>query len=104
MKTNLYIVGVSLEKLDNLSVEGDSIATTYVPVEADSEESAKKKAVVWQSDGGKAVENDELLWECREKERALVWKAFKVISNVSKSDFDSFLSLTQGFSVATVCR
>lgn len=104
MKTNFYIVGVSLEKLDNLGIECSFIANTYIPVEADSEESAKKKAVVWQSDSGKAVENDELLWECREKERGLVWKAFKIISNVSKSDFDSFLSLTQGLSVATVCR
>ena len=98
-----FIATIELEDLDENGIESGFIATTYVPVIASDEVEASKKAVVWQSDNGKAIENEQLLWECRELQRKLVWKVSKCLP-VSEDDKNFFLSLTQGLSTAKVCK
>jgi len=98
-----FIATVELESLDGSGIESGFITTTYVPVIAPNEDEASKKAVVWQSDNGKAVKSEELTWECRERQRKLVWKVSKCLL-VSEDEKNFFLSLTQGLSTAKVCE
>lgn len=101
MKT--FIVTIELESLDQYGIESGFITTTYIPVIANDEIEASRKAVVYQSDSGKAKENEELILECREPSRNLVWKVSKCLQ-VTEDDKDFFLSLTQGLSIAKVCK
>jgi hypothetical protein len=98
-----FIANVSLEQLDKHGIESSFLVNTSVPVTAKNEDQASKKAVVWQSDGGTAQENDQLITECREVERSLVWKVTKCL-HVTKEEMDIFLSLTQGVSTAIICK
>jgi hypothetical protein len=98
-----FIVTIELESLDQHGIESGFITTTYIPVIANDEVEASRKAVVYQSDAGKAQENTELVWECREPQRNLVWKVTKCLP-ITEDDKDFFLSLTQGLSTARVCK
>lgn len=101
-----FIVTITLEKIDQYGIECSSIATLYVPVFAESEESAILKAVVWHSDSGKAnteTNEPDVLAECREISRNLVWKAKRCL-RVSKSKMDVFFTLTDGLTTTLYCK
>lgn len=96
-----FIVCVSCSELDLHGIEAGQITDAYVPVEAVDEATACQLAVLWHSDNGKAVEDHEMLWTCVEPARALMFKATKCLE-VTDSELDTFLTLTQGISTAKV--
>lgn len=96
-----FIVCVSCSQLGLHGIEAGQIADAYVPVEAVDEDTACQLAVLWHSDNGKAVEDHEMLWTCVEPARALMFKATKCLE-VTDSELDTFLTLTQGLSTAKV--
>lgn len=98
-----FIATIELESLDQHGIESSFITTTYIPVIASDVVEASIKAVVYQSDSGEAYQNDQLVWECREPQRKLVWKVSKCLS-VTEEEKDIFLSLTQGSSIANICK
>jgi len=97
-----YIVTIILRGLDAQGIEAGDINTLHIPTLAESELEALKAAVVYNSDGGKAVENERLEIECKELSRGLVWIATKALK-VTPDDMFTFLSLTQGVSTHTMC-
>ena len=98
---SFYIICVASNKLDVNGFEGDHISDSYVPVKAESEEDACKKAVFWHADSDVVVEDDDLHWKCDDKSRGLSFKAKKCLG-ITKDELNIFLSLTQGVSVALV--
>lgn len=96
-----FIVRVSCSELDMHGIEAGQIADAYVPVEAVDEDTACQLAVLWHADNGKAVVDHEMLWTCVEPARALMFKATKCLE-VTDSELDTFLTLTQGLSTAKV--
>jgi hypothetical protein len=95
----LFIVVVRLSSLDNMGIECADLTDIPVAVKADNEEQAIMNGLLYQSDNGTVVKNDDLIWECREPERNVVWKLKRCLS-VSQEEFDIFLTITQGISVA----
>lgn len=96
-----FIVRVTCFELNYLGQVAAQIAEAFVPVEAQDEDEACKRAVLWHGDNGVAVEDDDLQWQCIDPARALLFKATKCLE-VTVSELDVFLSLTQGLSVAKV--
>ena len=96
-----FIVRVTCFELNYLGQVAGQIADAYVPVEAQDEDEACKRAVIWHGDNGVAVEDDDLQWQCFDFARAKLFKATKCLE-VTASELDVFLSLTQGLSVAKV--
>lgn len=97
-----YLVTVTLNSLDKLGIENGLLATTHVPTQANNKTSAIQAAVVYQSDGGVAVENDRLIYECMETSRGIVWLAERVIE-ISEEEFDIYIMLTKGSSNKVYC-
>lgn len=105
-KNSCFIVTITLDKIDQNGIESGSIATLYVPVFAESEESAILKAVVWHSDSGTAIADTnepDVLAECREISRNLVWKAKRCL-RVSRDEMDIFFTLTGGLTTTPYCK
>lgn len=96
-----FIVRVTCYELNYLGQVAGQIADAYVPVEALDEDEACKRAVLWHGDNDEAVLDDDLQWQCIDFARAKLFKATKNLE-VTASELDVFLSLTQGLSVAKV--
>lgn len=96
-----FIVRVTCFELNYLGQVAGQIAEAFVPVEAQDEDEACQRAVLWHGDNGVAVEDDDLQWQCIDPARALLFKATKCLE-VTASEFDVFLSLTQGLTGAKV--
>ena len=96
-----YIVCVSICTIDDRGIEMSQITDAYVPVSAESEESACKKAVSWHSDSDTVEKDHDFHWKSNDMCRKVCFKATKCLS-VSKDELDTFLCVTQGLSTATV--
>ncbi|MEX6780489.1 hypothetical protein [Pseudomonas aeruginosa] len=96
-----FIVRVTCFELNYLGQVAGQIAEAFVPVEAQDEDEACQRAVLWHGDNGVAVEDDDLQWQCIDPARALLFKATKCLE-VTASELDVFLSLTQGLTGAKV--
>lgn len=96
-----FIVRVTCYALNPLGQVAGQIAEAFVPVEAKDEDEACQRAVLWHGDNGVAVEDDDLQWQCIDPARALAFKATKCLE-VTASELDVFLSLTQGLTGAKV--
>ncbi|HBP6378407.1 TPA: hypothetical protein L6A07_24790 [Pseudomonas aeruginosa] len=96
-----FIVRVTCFELNYRGQVAGQIAEAFVPVEAKDEDEACQRAVLWHGDNGVAVEDDDLQWQCIDLPRALVFKATKCLE-VTASELEVFLSLTQGLSGAKV--
>lgn len=96
-----FIVRVTCFDLNHLGQVAGQIADAYVPVEAVNEDEACKSAVLWHGDNGVAVEDHDLQWRCDDVTRGLMFKATKCLE-VSPSELEVFLSLTQGLHGAKV--
>lgn len=98
---SLFIVRVSSTLIDRHGIEVSQIAEFCVPVEAESEEQACQRAVLWHTDNGVVVEDEDLLWKADDKIRGLSFKATYCLC-ITESEMDFFLSVTQGVSTARV--
>lgn len=96
-----FIVRVTCFELNYLGQVAGQIAEAFVPVEAQDEDEACQRAVLWHGDNGVAVEDDDLQWQCIDPARALVFKATKCLE-ITTSELEVFLSLTQGLTGAKV--
>lgn len=96
-----FIVRVTCFDLNHLGQVAGQIAEAFVPVEAQDEDEACQRAVLWHGDNSVAVEDDDLQWQCIDPARALLFKATKCLE-VTASELDVFLSLTQGLTGAKV--
>lgn len=90
-----FIVRVAIAQLDAAGIESASVADTYVPVQASDEAEACQRAVLWHGDNGVAVEDDDLLWVCKDEARHMQFRATKCI-RITRDEMDTFLSITQG--------
>lgn len=95
------IVRVAGSHLDAHGIEAGSIMEAFVPVEAPCEEEACKRAVMWHSDSGVAIESEDQMWKCDDLGRRVTFKATKVLV-ITQAELDFFLSVTQGVSAALV--
>lgn len=92
-----FIVRVSCYQLNCIGQVDADIADAHVPVDAQDEDEACKRAVLWHADNGVAVEGHDLQWQCADAARGLLFKATKCLE-VTASELEVFLSLTQGIS------
>lgn len=96
-----FIVRVTCFQLNCLGLVGGQIAEMFVPVQAQDEEEACKRAVLWHGDNGEAIEDLDLQWKCADASRGVMFKATKCLE-VTASELEQFLYLTQGLSGAKV--
>lgn len=96
-----FIVRVSSHVMDKAGFEQSCISAAFVPVEAPSEFEAIERALAWHVDNGVIFEDHNLVWRCNDITRGLVFIADKCLQ-VTASELDCFLSLTQGLSTALV--
>jgi len=98
-----FIVVVYLELVDCHGITISGVADIVATVIAESEDDACRKAVLWNSDNGKALKNDEFQWQCIEPSRSLSWTA-KRCTEINEDDLMTFQSVTSGLTDAKVCK